>query len=585
MIYQIFCFLKPFLLHRYKLLITGNFVLSLLAAVFSSLGLGLFVPVINHFLGGVSESNVFISVGNRLVSSLGWQPSLLVYIAISTFTIILGALISYIAMVCSGYLNLITLKSVKNRLIRDLLDRPYSYFLKIKAGNIVAILTEQANFASNSIEIICRFFKHLTLSIGYLATLLLLSANLTLVMLGVGGIVVYVNLIISKFLQRLSEKWVNNRIKQSESFTESIIGIKTIKSMGLERYRQEQTSELLDQEAKVMLKTHSLHHFQPFFSRVVATILASSGIYVGITFLSLSGADLIVFLLVMSRLSGELQGVNLSWLDLVKIFPSINKVTQYLDWERQEETSTTKFQFEHSIQLKDVSFSYGTQPVLKNIDIEIKKKQFIAVVGPSGGGKSTLIDLILGLSQPTSGKILYDNQPLNYYRHNEWCKSVGIVSQDIFLFNDSIATNIAFGDPEPNLIRVKDSAEIAYAHDFIVNSSEGYETFLGDRGVLVSGGQSQRIALSRSLYHNPQLLILDEATSALDSESERYIQKSLDEMHGQLTIIAVAHRLSTIRHADMIYYIEDGVIKEQGTHEELMQNDRAYKKLKLMQAS
>jgi subfamily B ATP-binding cassette protein MsbA len=158
-----------------------------------------------------------------------------------------------------------------------------------------------------------------------------------------------------------------------------------------------------------------------------------------------------------------------------------------------------------------------------------------------------------------------------------------LVAQDVFLLNDTIATNISYGDTQPDVERIKEVAKIAHADEFITKCSKKYETILGDRGIKVSGGQRQRIALARALYHQPELLILDEATSALDSESEKYIQKALKKMHGQLTIIAVAHRFSTIREADIIYYIENGVVKEKGTHSMLMQNGYYYKKLKLMQ--
>ncbi|KKK59787.1 hypothetical protein LCGC14_3030880, partial [marine sediment metagenome] len=197
----------------------------------------------------------------------------------------------------------------------------------------------------------------------------------------------------------------------------------------------------------------------------------------------------------------------------------------------------------------------------------------------SGGGKSTLIDLILGIIFPIQGQILYDGKPLEYYSYENWCQSVGVVSQDVFLFNDSIIKNIAYGDAEPRFDQVQYAAKLAYAHDFILECPEGYNTFVGDRGVRLSGGQRQRIALARAIYHQPDILILDEATSALDTASERLIQKALEKMHGNLAIVAVAHRVSTIRNADIIYYIHNGKIKEEGTHDELILKGIYYKEL------
>ena len=256
---------------------------------------------------------------------------------------------------------------------------------------------------------------------------------------------------------------------------------------------------------------------------------------------------------------------------------------KYMSEEIEINTSTKTFQFNNSIKLINVSFAYKENLILKDINLTILKNQFIAIVGPSGGGKTTLIDLMLGMYQPEAGEILYDNNLLKYYNRDEFCKSIGVVSQDIFLFNGTISNNIAYGDIDLDMERIKNAARTAYADEFIIKCSEGYETLLGDRGIRVSGGQRQRIALARALYHSPKVLILDEATSALDSESEKYIQQALKKMHGQLTIIAVAHRLSTIREADMIYFIENGTVKEKGTHNMLMQNGNYYKKLKLMQ--
>ena len=285
----------------------------------------------------------------------------------------------------------------------------------------------------------------------------------------------------------------------------------------------------------------------------------------------------------INRLNGSLQSVNSAWLDITRSLPSVEVVMKYMSEEIEINTSTKTFQFNNSIKLINVSFAYKENLILKDINLTILKNQFIAIVGPSGGGKTTLIDLMLGMYQPEAGEILYDNNLLKYYNRDEFCKSIGVVSQDIFLFNGTISNNIAYGDIDLDMERIKNAARTAYADEFIIKCSEGYETLLGDRGIRVSGGQRQRIALARALYHSPKVLILDEATSALDSESEKYIQQALKKMHGQLTIIAVAHRLSTIREADMIYFIENGTVKEKGTHNMLMQNGNYYKKLKLMQ--
>lgn len=268
--------------------------------------------------------------------------------------------------------------------------------------------------------------------------------------------------------------------------------------------------------------------------------------------------------------------------------PNIKVVMQYINWDETNklENSTRTFSFENSIKLENISFTYtGQEDVIKNINMEILKNQFIALVGPSGKGKTTILDLIIGLYLPTKGRILYDGLPIEYYSRQDWCKSIGVVTQDVFLFNESIAKNIAYGDNNPDFKRIEEVSKIAFIHDFIKGLKDDYDTLIGDRGIMLSGGQRQRVVLARALYHNPKLLILDEATSNLDSESERCIQLALEQMHGALTIIAVAHRLSTIRNADVIYCIDNGVIKEKGSHSELIVRDSYYKKLSLMQTA
>ncbi len=585
MVREYFKFLNLFLLKRYKFLLVLTVTLSLLSAIFSGVGFGLYIPVINSFLETEHSSSIFSSMSNWILNILELQPSLLVLIVIATSVIVFGASVTYITMVLSGYLCFYTVLFFKNRLIGDVLNRPYSWFLNIQTGRVVSILSDQVFTASNTVALFFKILTHILLSAGYLVSLFIISFKLTLIMIVFGGTILYSNLYFARKIYDLAMKWRDIKLEQAFSFTESIVGIKTIKSMGLEKYREKQTSGLLHEERFIIFNNHCWHHFQPFLNYVISIILVSIGIFVGLKAFAMTGAEVIVFILVTSRINASLHNVNSTWLDLTRSFPSVEIVMEYLTKDKRKDTYANSFIFNESIKLKNVSFTYKENLVLKDVNLIIQKNQFVALVGPSGGGKTTLIDLILGLYLPVSGEILYDNNLLTYYDRKEFCKHVGVVSQDIFLFNDTIANNISYGDSEPDFERIKEAAKTAYADEFITKCFEGYETLLGDRGIKVSGGQRQRIALARALYHKPKLLILDEATSALDSESEKYIQQALKKMHGRLTIIAVAHRLSTVREADMIYYVKNGVITEYGTHEMLMKEGTYYKKLKLMQSN
>ncbi|MCU0368612.1 MAG: ABC transporter ATP-binding protein/permease, partial [Cyclobacteriaceae bacterium] len=239
--------------------------------------------------------------------------------------------------------------------------------------------------------------------------------------------------------------------------------------------------------------------------------------------------------------------------------------------------------FENDIEFRNVSFAYDSDKVLKNINLRIGKGKTIALVGPSGGGKSTLADLIPRFYDPTEGDVLLDGISLKDIELESLRKQIGVVTQESILFNDTIYNNIAFGMPHVSEADVMEAARIANAHDFIMQSENGYQTFIGERGSKLSGGQRQRLSIARAVLKNPPILILDEATSALDSESERLVQDALFSLMKNRTSVVIAHRLSTIQNADEIIVIQQGEISERGTHEELSRKNGLYRKLATIQ--
>ena len=241
--------------------------------------------------------------------------------------------------------------------------------------------------------------------------------------------------------------------------------------------------------------------------------------------------------------------------------------------------------FEHQIELRDVSFHYAEgMDVLKHIDLTIPKGKTIALVGQSGSGKSTLVDLIPRYHDVSSGSLLIDGKDVREVGIGDLRSLIGNVNQEAILFNDTFYNNITFGVDNATMDEVIEAAKIANAHDFIMESENGYDTMIGDRGGRLSGGQRQRISIARAILKNPPILILDEATSALDTESEHLVQEALDRLMKSRTTVAIAHRLSTIKHADVIYVLHDGQIVEQGTHDELTALGGYYKRLHDMQS-
>jgi subfamily B ATP-binding cassette protein MsbA len=239
--------------------------------------------------------------------------------------------------------------------------------------------------------------------------------------------------------------------------------------------------------------------------------------------------------------------------------------------------------FEHSIEFKNVSFAYEGKQVLKHINLKIQKGKTIAIVGASGAGKSTLVDLIPRFHDVTSGEILIDGHNIKNYQLNDLRSLMGIVSQEPVLFNDTIRNNIALGGNTNDINAIQEAAKVANAFDFIQKKEQGFETIVGDRGSKLSGGEKQRVTIARAIFKNPPILILDEATSSLDTVSERQVQEAIDNLMKNRTSIVIAHRLSTVQNADEIIVLEQGEIRERGTHAELISQQGIYKKLVEMQ--
>jgi subfamily B ATP-binding cassette protein MsbA len=261
---------------------------------------------------------------------------------------------------------------------------------------------------------------------------------------------------------------------------------------------------------------------------------------------------------------------------------SAKRVFELIDLEsdiRDKENAKTVNEFNNEIEFKNVSFAYQTDPVLRDINLTIKKGKTIALVGPSGGGKSTLADLLPRFYDPGKGTVLLDGVALTDLKLESLRKLIGMVTQESILFHDTIFNNIAFGMPEATEQAVIEAAKIANAHEFIMQTEHGYETVIGERGSKLSGGQRQRLSIARAILKNPPILILDEATSALDSESEKLVQEALFKLMENRTSLIIAHRLSTIQHADEIIVIQNGTIAERGTHSELIQKEGLYRKL------
>ncbi|MBA4323130.1 MAG: antibiotic ABC transporter ATP-binding protein, partial [Odoribacter sp.] len=369
---------------------------------------------------------------------------------------------------------------------------------------------------------------------------------------------------------------------------ETLTGLRIIKGFNAEEKMKQQFGVTNERYSKVFKRVLRKAYLAAPISEFLATIVIMVLMYFGSS-LALQGKatmtpdKLIAFLIVFSQIIPPAKNITTAWFNVQKGMASIDRINQVLDAEEkifEKENAVPVKEFNDSVEFRDVSFAYNSEPVLKDISFILKKGQTVAIVGKSGGGKSTLVDLVPRFMDVDKGSILIDGIDIRDIRLKDLRYLMGIVSQQPILFNTSFKENIAFGVDDISMEKVESSARIAHAHDFIIETGQGYENSVGEGGNKLSGGQRQRISIARAIMANPPILILDEATSALDTESERFVQDAILKLMENRTSIVIAHRLSTIQHADFILVIDEGRIVERGTHDELIKVENGvYRKL------
>ncbi|MCX6320829.1 MAG: ABC transporter ATP-binding protein [Bacteroidia bacterium] len=374
---------------------------------------------------------------------------------------------------------------------------------------------------------------------------------------------------------------------------ETLTGLRIVKGFNAEEKMKAQFAESNERYAKVFKRVTRKAYLASPISEFLATIVVMILMYVGGN-LALQGTGnmspekLITFLIVFSQIIQPAKNITTAYFSIQKGMASIDRIDQILDAEEkilEKDDALPVTGFNDSIEFKGSWYAYNSEPILKDINLKIKKGQTVAIVGKSGAGKSTLADLLPRFMDVDQGSILIDGVDIRDLKIRDLRYLMGIVSQHPILFNTSFKENIAFGVEKAEMDKVENAARIANAHDFIVETEQGYESFVGESGNKLSGGQRQRISIARAIMANPPILILDEATSALDTESERLVQEAILNLMKSRTSVVIAHRLSTIQHADVIVVLDEGRIIETGTHAELMNRKNGfYSKLHSFQA-
>jgi subfamily B ATP-binding cassette protein MsbA len=466
------------------------------------------------------------------------------------------------------------------------------YFNNQRKGNLISVLSNDVTEIENSVvSSIQTVFREPLLLIGYIILLFTISVKLTFfsfLVLPISGFVIGS---ISKKLKRSSTKGQQQLGSILSIIEETISGIRIIKAFNA----QEPVKEKFQAENSGYRQTlKSIFNRKELASPlseimgigVVLSIILYGGQLVISGQSELSASEFITYIILYSQLLPPAKAMTTAMTNLQRGLAAAERVFEVLDTENPivEAPNALPVQdFKSGIELKGLSFKYGDEWVLRNLQLRIPKGSMVALVGPSGSGKSTLADLIPRFIDPQQGAVLVDGQDVRQLKIKELRALMGIVTQESILFNDTIAANIAFGMEQPNRDRIIEAARVANAHEFIMALENGYDTVIGDRGARLSGGQRQRLSIARAVFKNPPILILDEATSALDTESEKLVQEALAHLMENRTSIVVAHRLSTIQHADLIVVLQQGEIVESGTHEGLMQSSGSYRRLIEMQ--
>ncbi|WP_040574049.1 MULTISPECIES: ABC transporter ATP-binding protein [Pontibacter] len=604
---RILQFAKPY--SRFVPLYT---IYTILGIIFGLLNFTLLIPLLNVLFGTVGADEAVTMVTTKPEFSLsieyfkdffnfhfgqvileqGRQGALLFVCIIVVISVFLANLFKYLAFRVVGALRAHVVKKIRHATYERVTQLHMGYFSNERKGDLMTRLTvdiqEVENSVVNTMTVVIR--EPISI-IAFFVVLFTMSVKLTLftlILLPLSGILIAG---IAKRLKRAAQQGQESLSFILTIIDETLSGIRVIKAFNAEPYIldkfHDQNSRYARLQRSIAYKRDLASPFSEFMGvTVVALLLYFGGTMVLNQESDLSAAEFITYIILFSQVLVPAKAMSAAFSNIQRGLVSGDRILQVIDTEPQVKNKPNAKvlpEFRHEIEFRDVSFSYGDHVVLQDINLSIEKGKTVALVGPSGGGKSTLADLIPRFYDPTAGAILIDGHDIRDYTMESVRDTMGVVTQESILFNDSIFNNIAFNKTDATEEEVIAAAKIANAHEFIVKTPEGYQTMIGDRGSRLSGGQRQRLSIARAILQNPPILILDEATSALDTESEKLVQEALTNLMKNRTSIVIAHRLSTIQHADEIVVLQQGRIVERGSHEDLLQHGGLYAKLTQMQ--
>ncbi len=581
---------------RYPGWILLTIFLGFSTALFNGVSTTLIVPFVLGFLG---KEDITLKAGPPIIQNtlsffdrLNGGNSLAVMIVVIILFIILKNFSIYFNSIVSGNLSRKLVKDIRKEGIQLLLEVDLDYFSKTKIGDIINKISNEVGRAAGAIRIAINIFTTSATILVYIFILISISWKLTIastcLLLLVTLLNQYLVIRAKNFGKILSEKSKS----YSTTLLEILTGIRVIKAVSNEESEYQRIEKFIEEREKADQQSQANYDAIGPINEVTGTLAILAIVFLGKAFFAQQiealSTVLLIYLYVLFRLLPIVSLLNTQRSGFANAAPGTEIVAEFLRRDNKPfmangQSLYTKI--EAGIRVEGVSFAYPGHDdlVLRGVDLWVPKGTTLALVGASGAGKSTMVDLLPRFYDPIEGRITIDGKDLREYNIRSLRQAMGIVSQDTFLFNTSVRNNIAYGVENVSFEEVVEAAKRSNAYEFIVELPQGFDTEIGDRGVLLSGGQRQRIAIARALLRDPDILILDEATSALDTVSERLVQQAIDELCRDRTTVVIAHRLSTVHKAHQIAVMDKGKVVEIGTHHELIKQGGYYTRLYAMQ--